>query len=88
MPRKSSLKKFIVFYITVYKQLFHKVSQIIFLWTTRANIQKDVESNHERVKAVMAAMEAMERDWEARAEQILELQVTCKHFSLRFRRSK
>jgi hypothetical protein len=41
----------------------------------RANIQKDVETNHERVKAVMAAMEAMEREWEARAEQIQELQV-------------
>jgi hypothetical protein len=27
------------------------------------------------VKAVMAAMEAMEREWEARAEQIQELQV-------------
>jgi hypothetical protein len=48
---------------------------MIILFLVRASIQKDLESNHERVKAVMSAMETMEQDWEARAQQLQELQV-------------
>jgi hypothetical protein len=48
---------------------------MMILLLVRASIQKDLESNHERVKAVMSAMETMEQDWEARALQLQELQV-------------
>ncbi len=48
---------------------------MMILFLVRASIQKDLESNHERVKAVMSAMETMEQDWEARAQQLQELQV-------------
>ena len=41
----------------------------------RASIQKDLEATHERVRAVMTAMESMEQDWEARTDLMQELQV-------------
>ncbi len=37
----------------------------------RLSIQKDLEQNHERVRAIMMSMDTVEKEWENRAvEQV------------------
>ena len=43
---------------------------------SRVSIQKDLENNHERVRAIMTGMESVEREWENRGETLEQLQVS------------